>query len=103
MSKKNAGDLVVDPKMDDRIKAVATDAVRELWDRTVDRATEDPRSRLVTPAMVKTAIEERLRDYLGAGVLLPVVKVDLRADRTGFDIDIQPNPADVSRHPARPS
>jgi len=80
----------VDPSMDDRVSAHARDAMRDLWDRTVDNATLDPRSRLITPAMVKAAVEERLRDYTGAGVLLPQVDVCVNADRTGFDVKVKP-------------
>lgn len=92
MKKKDAEKLVhIDPSMDDKIAAHAQDAFRELWDRTVDNATADPQSRLVTPTMAKEAIERRLRDVLGAGVQLPNVKVTINAARTGFDITITPH------------
>ena len=81
--------LILHPSLDNRIEAEAHDAFRELWDRAVARGDAGG-SRMVTPTMVREAVERRLRDLLGANVLHPVVKVSLNADRTGFDIEIRP-------------
>lgn len=91
MKKSDAEKLVhVDPSLDRKLEAHAADAFRELWDATVDNATLDPKSRLVTPTMVKEAVERRLADIQGKGVLLPIVEVKINAARTGFDIEIRP-------------
>ena len=89
MRKKDAERLIHAPGVDERVRAHAADALRELWDRTVDNATEDPRTRVVTPSMVKKAIDERLAAVLGPGVLPPIVEVRVNADRTGFEVEIR--------------
>jgi len=81
--------LLLDSSLDRRIEAEAHDAFRELWDRVVERGDAGG-SRLVTPTMVKDAIEARLRDYLPKGTLLPIVDVRINAARTGFDIALKP-------------
>ncbi len=91
MKKPDAEQTVnIHPALNEKVEAVAVDAMRDLWDRTVDNATLDPASRLVTPSMVRDAIEARLADYLGAGVLLPKVRVEMNAERTGFVTTITP-------------
>lgn len=85
MSSKRLVEAVRALSVDDKVEAEAKDAFRELWDRVVDQG-----GGMVTRAMVKEAIETRLRDYLGPGVFLPNVVVELNATRTGFDIEITP-------------
>lgn len=83
------------------VEAHAADALRALWDEkaTLAKKTGNPEDALVTCEMVKTAIETRLRDVLGANVLVPNVEVSLNAMRTGFDINI--TPGDVRAHGLR--
>ena len=82
----------VEANMDRRIEAQAQDALRELWDARakLGEQTGNPHDRLVTLQMVKDAVERRLRDFLPRGSLMPIVRVDLNARRTGFVIDIRP-------------
>lgn len=82
--------FIIDPSLDHRVEGAALDAFRALWDRVVDNATADPRSRLVTPTMVKAALDLRIRDLLGPGVLPPEISVRVNAERTGFTVEIRP-------------
>lgn len=77
-------------EMNELVEAQALDAFRCLWDRTVDNATADPESRRVTPSAVKAAIEDRLREAMPKGSLLPDVSVKVNAERTGFSVEITP-------------
>lgn len=82
--------ILLAPSVDQRVEAQARDAFRELWDRVVTKADAGSGSRWLTRAMVKDAIDARLRDFLGPGVRAPRVEVRVNVDGTGFDIDIQP-------------
>lgn len=89
------------PNMNETVVRHAEDAVRELFDRRAKIAdqTGNVQDRLITPAMAKEAIEERLRDVLPKGALLPRVRVGLNAMRTGFVIDIQPGEVPTDLRP----
>lgn len=102
MKKKQAEKLVVATAgVAEKLKAHAADAFRELWDRTVDNATLDPRSRLVTPDAVREAIRVRLREVVPVGELIPEVRVSLNHARTGFDIELRPADAPFVLPPVR--
>jgi len=91
--KKQELERVLAPDMNARVAAQAEDAYREVWDAAVREG------RVLYAWEVKAAVEDRLRAFLGPGVLTPLVTVRVNTERTAFEVDVRPG--DVYAAPER--
>lgn len=83
---------------DREVEAVAQAAFEELMADSRKNGT------IVTPKLLHHVITKRVQEFLGPGTLMPNVKVGLREDRSGFDVEITPGdlpPGLFVKKPAR--
>lgn len=83
--------------MSDRTAKIVAPTMDRLIEQEAARAVEEIQSRtsVLTPTLVKGAIEKRLRAYLGPGAVLPKVSVGLRRREYGGGYDVEITPGDV--------